>query len=590
VGRLKPGNTRAQANADLALLGRQLSADYPDADRNLVPAALPIELVPSPFRGFAGGVSTVLMVVVGLVLLIACGNVANLLLARASGRRREMAVRVALGANRRRLVQQMLTESLVIAGIAGAFGLLLSMWAAPLLLSVKPASVPLALNVSPDLRVLAFTVVASILTAVAFGLAPSLHHSGVNQTTDLKDGSYQGGSAKSRLRSGLVVAQVTACMVLLVGAGLCLRSLFNARAIDPGFDIRDALSASLNVEPFGYNEERGRAYYANLLANVRALPGVRHAGLADHLPLSTITRMEPIEIDGYQSARAASGAPQLAIDMAVVSPGYFDAMGIPLLRGRNFRETDGEAAPAVVIINERMAGQFWPRQDAVGQFVTLVGPHQVRVRARIIGIAKTGKYQTLGEADKPVFYRSLLQQYQPGVQLVVRTEHDVPILGSMREQVRKLDPRIALVDAETLQQHMQLLLFPAQAAGLLLGLFGVLALTLAVAGLYGVIAYSVSQRTREMAVRMALGARPGDVVRLVLWQGLRLTFVGIGIGLAGAFGVTRVLSSILYGISATDPISFVGVALVLSMVALLASYVPARWATSVDPMRALRAE
>ncbi len=590
IGRMKPGIARAQANAELAILGQQLAADYPDADRNLVPAGLPVELVPSPFRGVAGGVSAVLMAVVGLVLLIACANVANLLLAKAASRRREVAIRVALGANRRRLIQQMLTESVLIAGIAGTLGLLLSLWAAPLLLSLKPASLPLALNISPDIRVLAFATITSIVTGLVFGLAPALQQSKVNQVDSLKEGSAQGGSARARLRNGLVIAQVTACVVLLVGASLCVRSLLNARSIDPGFDTQNAVAASLNVQTFGYTEERGREYYARLLENVRTLPGVRYASFADHLPLGQMMRMEGIEIDGYEAPRGPAGTPQLAIDMALVAPDYFEAMGIPVLSGRSFSDKDGRNAPPVVMINQQMADRFWPRQNPVGQSVKLMGPTGSRTRAEIIGVVKTGRYQSLGEDPKPFFYRSLLQDYEPAVQLVVRTQGDVPIVGALRQEVRALDPQMALVGVETLEQHMQLPLFPARAAGLLLGMFGLLALTLAVVGLYGVIAYSVSQRTREIGVRMALGARRSDVIRLVVVQGLRLTLIGMGIGLIGALGVTRVLSNFLYGIKPTDPLSFAAVAVSLTLVALAASYVPARWATRVDPMRALRSE
>jgi predicted permease len=590
VGRLKPGITPAQANADLAILGQQLAIDYPDANRNLLPAALPLELVPSPFRGFAGGVSAVLMAVVGLVLLIACANVANLLLAKASSRRREVAVRIALGANRRRLVQQMLTESVLIAGIAGAIGLLLSLWAAPLLLSLKPASLPLVVNVSPDVRVLGFTLLASFATGIVFGLAPALQQSKSNQVDNLKDGAVHGGSSRSRLRNGLVVGQVTACVVLLVGASLCLRSLLNARSIDPGFDIRHAVAAGLDVSTFGYDETRGRAFYSRLLEQVRAAPGVRSASLTDHLPLGQIVRMQGIEIDGYQAPRAPSGMPALAIDMALVGPDYFEAMGIPVLNGRSFNNADDVNAPPVVMINQQMAERFWPHQNPIGQFVNIMGVRDSRTRAQIVGVVKTGKYQSLGEDPKSFFYRPLLQEYQPGVQLIVRTAGDTPIVDALRHEVRVLDARMALVGVETLEQHMQLPLFPARAAGLLLGLFGLLALTLAVVGLYGVMSYSVSQRTREIGVRVALGARRIDVMRLVLAQGLKLTFMGMGIGVVGSLALTWALSSVLYGISPTDPVSFLAVAIVLTMVALAASYVPARWATRVDPMQALRSE
>jgi len=590
IGRLKPTVTRAQASADLSLLGQQLATDFPDANRNLLPAALPLELVPSPFRGLVGGASAVLMAVVGLVLLIACANVANLLLAKASSRRREVAVRIALGASRRRLIQQMLSESVLIAVIAGAVGLLLSLWAAPLLVSLKPAAVPLVLNASIDIRVLAFTMLASLATGIVFGLAPALHQSKLNQVENLKDGSPHGGSARSRLRNALVISQVTACVVLLVGASLCLRSLLNARSIDPGFDTHDAVAAGINVETFGLDESRGREFYSRLLDQVRALPGVRSASLADHLPLGQMMRMQGIAIDGHDDPQTSSGAPPLAIDMAVVDTDYFDAMGIPVISGRSFSARDDRNAPAVVMINQQMAERFWPHQNAVGQFVSLMGSRDSRVRAEVIGIAKTGKYQSLGEDPKAFFYRPLLQEYQPGVQLIVRTAGDQPIADALRRQVRALDSRMALTGLETLEQHMQLPLFPARAAGLLLGLFGLLALTLALVGLYGVMSYSVAQRTREIGVRMALGARRVDVIRLIVGQGLRLTVTGMAIGLAGALAVTRVLSSVLYGIGATDPISFFAVAIVLTMVASIASYLPARRAMRVDPMEALRTE
>jgi predicted permease len=438
--------------------------------------------------------------------------------------------------------------------------------------------------------VLAFTLLASIATGILFGLAPALQHSKPNQVDSLKDGTAHGGSARSRLRNGLVVAQVTACVVLLIGSSLCLRSLFNARSIDPGFDSRNAVSAGLNLDTFGYDESRGRAFYAQLLDHVRALPGVRAASLTDHLPLGQIMRMQQIEIDGYQAPGAPSAVSSLPIDMALIGPEYFEAMGIPIISGRSFTDTDNPQARPVIVINQAMADRFWPHANPVGQSVKIVGPNETRSRAEIIGVVKTGKYQRLGETPKPYFYRSLLQEYQPGVQLVVRTSGNVAIAGALRQEVRALDSRMTLMGLETLEQHMQLPLFPARAAGVLLGTFGLLALTLAVVGLYGVISYSVVQRTREIAVRVALGARRSDVVRLVLSQALKLTLWGMGIGVVGAVAVTRVLSNVLYGISPTDPISFLSVGVLLTLVSLSAAYVPARWATRLDPMQALRTE
>jgi len=303
-----------------------------------------------------------------------------------------------------------------------------------------------------------------------------------------------------------------------------------------------------------------------------------------------MTRMEAIEPDGSDAAAGRSGAPRPGIEMALASPGYFEAMGTPIVRGRAFTDGDDRTAPAVVVVNEQMAERYWPRQDAVGRFVTLFGPNDSRIRAQVVGVARTGRYSSLGEDPKPFFYRPLLQDYQPGVQLVVRTDGDTAILAALRQEVRNADSRLALMGAETLEQHMQLPLFPAKAAGLFLGMFGVLALTLALVGLYGVMSYAVSQRIREIGVRIALGARPQDVLRLVVWQGLRLTLIGLGLGLALATAGTRVLSNVLYGITATDPLSYAAVVVVLTGAALLASYVPARWATRVDPIRALRTQ
>lgn len=589
IGRLKPGVSPAQARADLTILGRQLSQDYPDPDKDLSPAAFPIEFVPAPFRGVLGTLSGGLMAVVALVLLIACANAANLLLAKASSRRREMAVRAALGASRSRLVRQTLTESVVIASLAGLLGLCLAAWVAPILLCLKPQSIPLVLDISIDVRVLAFTALASILTGVVFGLAPALQSSKVDHVTNLKDGSYQGGSPKSRLRGFLVIAQVTACVILLVGAGLCLRSLWNARSIDPGFNPHCAVTAALNVETFSYSRARGKIFYSTLLDRVRALPGVRFASLADHLPLSPLLRMESLEVDGTE--QSSSTERETSMEDAIVAPGYFEAMGVPLLRGRGFSSHDTETAPAVVVINQALADRFWPNQDPLGKTVTLDGPEHTRVPARIVGIASTGKYQSLGEDRKPFFYKCMLQFYEPGVKLIVRTEgQPSAALEGLRAEVQKLDPRIALVGVETLDQHMQLPLFPARAAGLLLGAFGCLALALAVIGIYGVISYSVTQRVREIGIRMALGADPAHVLKLVVSQGLQLTGMGLAIGLVAAVAVTRVLSSLLYGISPRDGFTFAGVTVLLTLVAAVASYLPARRATKVDPISSLRAE
>ena len=590
-GRLKPGVTRPQAQANLLVLSGQVAHSYPNTNKDIEALAYPATLIPGPFRGFLSIITAALMAVVGLVLLIACANAANVLLAQASGRWREMAVRSALGATRWRLVRHSLTESVLLGCFGGVAGLLLAAIAAPLLLRLKPPGIPVSLEIPVDWRVLTFTLAVSVLTGVIFGLAPALRASRLDLVSSLKEGTPASGRGKSRLRSVLVTVQVSVCLVLLIGAGLCLRSLVNAQSIDPGFDVNNALVASLDVEAFGYHEARGRAFYKDLLDRVAALPGVRAVSLADMLPLGTANRTEGVTIEGSPAPRP--GEPGPAVDDVFVAPGYFRAMGMPLLRGRDFTARDIQGAPRVVIINDAMAARFWPHQDPLGRRVITGGQEGPggRQASEVVGVVKTGKYRTLGEDPQPFMYKPCWQNYVPQVRLVVRTQADpASVIAGMRRAVQALDPNLALYDVETLKQLMLLPLFPAHATGLLLGVFGGLALLLATMGLYGVMSYLVAQRTREVGIRMALGARGTDVFKLVLGTGMRQTLAGIVIGLAGALAVTRLLASLLYGIRPTDVVTFAGVSLLLVGVASLASYVPARRATRVDPMVALRHE
>lgn len=592
-GRLKPGVSRRQAQADLQVLSKQLAAAYPAADKDMEAVGYPATLIPGPYRGFLSIITAALMAVVGLVLLIACANAANLLLAQASRRWREMAVRAAMGAGRWRLVRQTLTESVLLGCLGGAAGLLLAAVAAPLLTRLVPPSIPVTVRIPIDWRVLVFTLAAAVIAGVAFGLAPALRASRLDLASSLKAGTPGTGQSKSRLRSILVTSQVAVCLVLLVGAGLCLRSLVNARSIDPGFDTRNALVASIDVQSFGYNEAHGRLLYQNLLGRVAALPGVRSVSLADLLPLSASERVEGFTVEGSKAPAPRAGEPGPAAHDVAVAPGYFRTMGIPLLRGRDFTERDGKGAPLVVIINDAMAKRYWPGQDPLGRRIVMGGednPNSRRV-CEVVGVVKTGKYRTLGEDPLPFMYLSYWQNYDPRMRLVVRTQSDpASVIAGMRRAVQALDPNLALYDVETMEQLMLLPLFPARAAGLLLGVFGGLALLLATMGLYGVMSYLVAQRTREVGIRMALGARRTDVFTLVLGNGMRLTIVGVVIGLAGALAVTRLLGSLLYGIRPTDFVTFASVSLLLAAVAFLASYMPARRATRVDPMVALRHE
>jgi len=590
-GRLKPGVTRTQAQANLRVLSQQLAQSYPGTNKDIEALAYSATLIPGPFRGFLSMITAALMAAVGLVLLIACANAANLLLAQASGRGREMAVRTALGASRWRLIRQSLTESVVLGCFGGVAGLALAATAAPLLLRLKPANIPVALRFPVDWRVLAFTLGVSILTGVIFGLAPALRASRLDLVSSLKDGTPGGGHRRSRLRSTLVTAQVAVCLMLLIGAGLCLRSLANAQSINPGFDVNNGLVATLDVEPFGYNEARGRALYRDLLERAAALPGVRAVSLAEMMPLGTASRTEGVTIEGLPAP--ARGGSDLAVDDFSVAPGYFHTMGIPMAEGRDFTARDIQGAPGVTIVNDVMAARFWPHQDPIGRHVILGPPDSPAQRQvlDVIGVVKSGKYRTLGEDPTPFMYKPYWQNYTPRVHLIVRTQGDTATaLGGLRQVVRSLDPKLALYDIETMKQLMVLPLFPAHATALVLGVLGGLALVLAMAGLYGVMSYVVAERTHEVGIRMALGARARDVLKQVVGSGMRLALLGIVIGLGGAFGVTRLLSSLLYGIGPTDFLTFAGVSLMLAGVALLASYVPARRATKVDPVVALRRE
>jgi predicted permease len=587
AGRLKPETTAAQAQAEFTVLSRHLQRAYPESNKDLEASVFALNLVPTPFRGYVAAFTGLLMAVVGLVLLIACANAANLLLAQATARRREMAIRAALGAGRGRLIRQTLIESTLVAVLGGCAAFIMASWIAPALLALAPPDLPLKLEVPIDWRVFAFTLVVSLATGFFFGIAAALRGAKMDVGSALKDEWGIGGYRRSRLRGSLVVAQIAVCLVLLISAGLCVRSLLNAQSIDPGFDTQQVVISVLDPGSMGYSEQKGRMYYQQLVERVQALPGVTSASLAGYLPLTTQEQTLAVDPEGVPSQ---PGGKQNIINATDVGPGYFGTMNIPLLRGREFTAHDGLGSPSVGIINEELAKRFWPGQDPIGRRVIEGGPESHQLM-EVVGVVKTGKYRMLSEAPRPFLFRPLLQDYHSKCTLVVRAAGDPHgMLSAVRREVQALDPTVVPFDLETMKEYMAFPLFPARTTGLLLGAFGFLALVLAVAGLYGVMAYAVSQRTREIGVRMALGAVPRDVLRLVVGHGMVLTLIGIGIGLAGAFAATRVLSSLLYGISATDPSTFVLVPLALAGVALAASYIPARRATKVDPMVALRYE
>ncbi|HEX7175815.1 MAG TPA: ABC transporter permease [Pyrinomonadaceae bacterium] len=590
TGRLKPGVTYEQAVASLNILARQLGEEYPDTNEGMTMTLTPPGLIHPILRGPVIGFTGALMGVVALVLLIACTNLANLLLARAADRRKEIAIRLALGASRLRLVRQLLTESVLLALMGGAAGWLLALWVVDVVTAFKPpVNFPLTIDLQIDWRVFAFSLVASVLTGIVFGIVPALQTTNPELVPALKDGAAQGGARRTRLRSALVVAQVALSLVLLVAAGLVVRTLQHVQTMSPGFDPEGALTMSVDVGLQGYDEARGRQFYRQLLERLRALPGVESATAADFLPLSLNYNAMPVFIEGQPAERGANVP--TAMNSSVATD-YLKTMGIPLVRGRDFGERDREDAPRVVVVNEAFARRYFPGADPVAEAIG----HRVSSDAEgpwyeIVGVAGDGKYFGISEAPRPFIYLSLGQRYSSNASLVVRTKGDPrAMIAAVRGEVRGLDESLPVFDVKTMTEHLGISLFPARVAGALLGAFGLLALTLAAVGIYGVMSYSVAQRTHEIGVRVALGARPRDVLGLIVRQGMTLAVVGIVLGLLAAFAAVRALGNLLYGVGATDPLTFAGVTLILASVALAACLIPARRATKVDPMVALRYE
>jgi macrolide transport system ATP-binding/permease protein len=591
TGRLKPGVSRAQAEASLNILAQQLGAEYPDTNEGqsilLTPPGLIHPILRAPVIGFTGA----LMAAVGLILLIACANLANLLLARASERRKEIAVRLALGASRVRLIRQLLTESLLLSLAGGVLGFLLAFWAVDFVDKFKPQiDFPLTISLKLDARVFGFSLLISLLTGVLFGLVPALQSTRTELVPALKDATAQGHYRRSRLRSGLVIAQVALSLILLIVAGLVVRTLQHLQAMGPGFDPENALTMSVDLGLQGYDKARGQQFYRQVTERIQSLPGAQSVALANFIPLSLNYNSITVYIEGQEPAR---GANVPTVMDATVGPNYFSTMDIPLVAGRDFSEQDNESVPLVAIVNETFARRFFPglnsMEEALGKrfsHKSAGGPF-----IQIVGIARDGKYFSIGEDPRPFIYFSLTQYYESTAILLVRTSSDPKtMIGAIRSEVQKLDRNLPVYDVRTLTEHMGLSLFPARIAATLLGGFGLLALTLAAIGVYGVMSYSVAQRTHEIGIRMALGARPRDVLQLVIRQGMTLALIGLVIGLLGALTLTRLMSSLLYGVSATDAGTYLVISLLLAIVVLVACYVPARRATKVDPMIALRYE
>ncbi len=583
--RLAPGYKARQAQDEFQAIAHNLERAYPETNRGrgvLVMPEAQARQAASPEDALE---ERVLLAIAGLVLLIACANVANLLLSRGRARAREIAIRLAIGASRGRLFQQLLTESLLLAIMGGAVGLLLALFSIDFFASVRlPTSLPLWLVARPDTRILLFAIAATLVSSVIFGVAPALNalRSDVNST--LKGGdTASAGKRRLQGRNALAVAQIGISMMLLVASGLLVKDFSRLSAAQAGFRVDHVLMLGLGPEAARYTEPQARAFYREMLQRVRALPGVRSAGLGEHVPLGFSSSTRNIVVEGFVMA---PGQRNITVQSSIVDDGFLALLHIPLVRGRMFDTGDAPRSTKVAMVNETMAQLYWPNRDAVGKRIQLDDKQVLEV----VGIVKTIKYRDISEPAIPFLYLPFAQQYSSFTTLQVETEKDPAALAApVVAQIRALDPEMPVYDVQTLEHFFKEgALYGNRLVTQVVSTIGLFGVLLAVTGLYGVIAYSVSRRTREIGIRMAIGADPGNVARLVLRQGLTLTLTGATIGLALALAASKLLASLLAGISPRDPLVYFLAPTLLAAVSLLACYVPARRAARVDPMEALR--
>ena len=590
IARLKPGVTLTQAQAEMDTIAARLAAQYPEHDEGHG-----LHLV-ATYEDVIGGVRRPLLVLlgaVGFVLLIACANVANLLLARATRRRREIAVRAALGASRWRVVRQLLTESLLLSLAGGAAGLLLALWGVDALRGALPEDVPRVREIALDGRVLVFTLGVAVLTGLVFGLAPALAATRMDVNEALKEGARgTGGWRRNRVRGFLVTAEVALSLMLLVGAGLLLKSFVRLREINPGFNPEHVLTFSVALPEARYENPAEQArFFRELLARTAAAPGVEASAGVFPLPFSGDHARGNFDIEGRAAENEGDSPNALSY---IISPDYLRALAVPLRRGRAFDERDTPNASRVVLINETLARRYFAGQDPVGRHLIVASIADLAKPAtcEIVGVVGDVKHDGLDAAPEAAYYLPYQQATLPFMTLVVRGAGGNPaaLVAGARTSVAQLDKDLPVTDIKPMSDWLSASVAPRRFNMLLLGGFALLALCLAAVGIYGVMAYSVAQRTHEIGVRIALGAQTRDVLRLVVGQGMTLTLVGVAAGLLGALALTRVLATLLFGVTATDPLVFAGVTLLLALVALLACYIPARRAARVDPMIALRQE
>jgi predicted permease len=588
VGRLRPAVTVAQARANGDAVAAQLAREYPNDNRDVGFTLNPSSRVPGPFATPVKAFIAFLMAITGLVLLVACVNVAGMLLARAAARRREVAVRLAVGAGRYRIVRQLLTESILLFVLAGSLGLLVSSGISRALLSLVPAlPVPVSLELPVDWRVMSFAAMLSLGAGVLSGLVPALQTASPSLLPSLKQQGDDVSLGRLRVRSVLVAGQVAVSVVVLVVAGLFVRSLQNALSHDPGFDARDMEVVSLDMSIGGFGEVDGAAFQQQLLERARTLPGVTHATWSRVLPLTNSGfSLGGVMKEGERTPEKF-GHPA---DWNIVSPEYFETLRLPIVRGRGFSAADRQGTPPVMIVNETLARQFWPGEDPLGKTIVVANPIDGTTRYEVIGVARNAKYRSLGDEARLFVYVPLAQRYMGEMDLILRTAVGQSAIGDVRTLLRTMAPTLPIVNAMSYGDYVAINLLPQRIAVALAGTLGLVGLMLAAIGVYGVTAYAVARRTREIGVRIALGADRRDVRRLIVQQGVGLGAIGIAIGGVLALAASQVLGSLLLGVSPADPLTFVAITLLFLGTTLLATWAPARRAMAIDPVRALRAE
>jgi putative ABC transport system permease protein len=587
IARLRPGVTLAQAQAAMDVIASSLGKHYPDTNKYM---NVHLSSLQDRLTGSIRPALLAMMIAVGLVLLIACVNVANLLLARATTRGREIAIRTAMGAGRIRVVRQLLTESLLLAIVAGILGAALAFWGSDVLVRLSPENLPRVGEIHIDGWALAFTAGLSLLTGILFGLAPALQSTHSNIVEALKEGSLSMTAGRSRhgLRSSLVIVEMALALILLVSAGLLIRSLIRLQDVNPGFDPHNVMTASLDLPDAKYSDPKKAEFFRGLIPQLQAIPGVQSAAGVFPLPMSGDEIRTSFQIEGRPVAK--SDEPHTSI--RCVTPNYFTAMRIPLLQGREFTERDEASSTKVLIVNQAFAQQFFPGENPIGQRILagIANAGEPPMR-EIIGVVGNVKFEDLTSEFSPESYIPYGQLQFGSITIVVRSSKNPQGLAKpIAAAVQSLDKDLPTYASKTVEQYLDGTIAVPRFNTFLLAIFAALAMVLTAVGLYGVISYTVAQRTHEIGIRMALGAQPGDMMRLVVGQGMRLALFGVGVGLIAALGLTRFLSSLLFGVSSTDPVSFAAVVAMLFTVVLLACYIPARRAMRVDPMIALRYE